>query len=504
MNRFAQQRTSDRRVAMQDEPLINRVGAALFTRYKEMHSTWASVAFFVALVIFCFSRCINSSKFSDIDGVSAFLQVLVNIAIVILLCKIVLLTVYEPFEVMVFSAVILTALLSFLLSGSNAFLILSLFIVAVKGINARTICIIVLCVVGFCLVAVIFLSLIGVLENETVAGVDRLFGMDVARRRLGFDHQNNIGGYSLVIFLCYLYLRYKKFGAVDVVCCLAGIILLYFVVSTKTTAFIIAIGIALVLVSKVLGWRRTLIVCSIIACISVFAGIYFAWAYDPNNGFLESIDHLLSGRLSYAHDFLIEYPVLPFGQGFITTNEAEELNVAPRILDNAYIHLLLRYGLVALVITLTAYGLAFVQVARKRNAAIVILLALMLLYGNSETWFFGIDGVVMLCIAFGVQPGSKHKIEKSLGDSRATEFTRRQNTSKQTLQNSNTQEFQNSGFRNYPRESQITSSRNYPHKSQNAKSRNYSHEFQKAENNYPAVSAPVSQPTAQIKPSRNA
>ncbi len=187
---------------------------------------------------------------------------------------------------MVFTAVILTALLSFLLSGSNRFFILALFILAVKGINVRMICIAVLCVVGFCLVAVIVLSLIGVIENKSIAGVDHVLGMDVARRRFGFGHQNNIGGYSLVVFLCYLYLRYKKFGVVDVVGCVAGIILLYFVVSTKTTAFIIAIGVVLVLVSKTIGWRRTFIVCLIIGCSGVFAGLYFAWAYDPNNGFV--------------------------------------------------------------------------------------------------------------------------------------------------------------------------------------------------------------------------
>ncbi len=464
MNQFVQQKTYGGRATLQNVSQTNRAGISFFAYYKKMRPTWANAAFFAALVIYSLARCISLSRLRDFDGVSVFVHVLVTIAVVILLCKITLLTVHKPAKVMVFAAVILTALLSCLMAGLNiltdisTLFILALFLVAAKDINVRMICLIVIYVVGFCMATIIVLSLVGVLENETLAGVDRVLGIDIARRRFGFGHQNSIGQLSLVIFLCYLYLRYKKFGVLDVAGCLVGVILLYFVVSTKTVAFIIAIGVVLVLVSKVIGWKRTLILCVVLGCLSVFAGLYLAWIYDPNNGFLKSLDSLLSGRLSYAHSFVSEYPVLPFGQELelISTNQARDLNVEPRVLDNAYINLLLQYGFVSLVLVMAAYGLAFVQAVRKRSVALLIMLALMLMVGNSETWLSGFDGMVLLCIAFGAQSSSRHNIETYSVNPESKNITKTK--CKQTVQRVSTCKLPEHNIEQYPRNQKVSCS----------------------------------------------
>ncbi len=386
--------------------------ASFVEGYRIVRKIGGNIAFLLALGLYCLTKCISRSELASIGVIPTLLPILTNIAIVALCCKIILLTAYRPIEVVIIIAIILVALQTCYMSGDDSFFIFSLFILSAKGVNARMMGIIALCVLGFCLALVIVLCLAGVLENNVELGVNQLLGgMEVARQRLGFAHENIIGQITLTLFLCYLFLRYKKFGVVDVLIWFAVGVVLFFVISTKTAAVIIVFGVVLVLVSKALGLKRSLILCVVLGCLSALAGICLGFIYDPDNNLLRSINTLLAGRLSYAHAFLSEYPVLPFGQELelISNSQAMRLGVSPRVLDNAYIKLLLGYGISSLIIALFAYGFSFRQAIKKCSVALAIAIVLVLLDGSCEAWFFGLVGIVALSMAFGEQVDPKDK-----------------------------------------------------------------------------------------------
>ncbi len=355
----------------------------------------ASFIFQLALAVFCVAQIINMSELYDINIFATIASILSYCALGFLLIKILLLTRFTLFEIVIFLVFTVIALLSAYNHGTTEVVYFALFIIGAKGTNARTICKTVLSIIVSGIIIIILLSIIGLLGNRTTYHENGLTGEDVYRQAFGFYHYNNIGRLSLVAFVCYLYLRYKKFGIIDICITLIWAALLYFVVTTKTAPIIMIIATILVLLSKVIHYNWFIGICVVICCIVILASLLLAYFYDPANTFMAQLDSWFTGRLGYAHICFINFPITFFGQ----SANVSSYNV---ILDNGYVSLLIRFGLFTLIAVLITYIVAFIEAFKNHNTPLIILLTIMLIMGFAETWLYTTVGLVVLTIAFGV------------------------------------------------------------------------------------------------------
>lgn len=291
------------------------------------------------------------------------------------------------FRCWVFSAfVVLVGFTSWRQSGEGWLFWAALFIVCASGVRLRPLAKIAFALSIATLVVTTLFAGCGVIENKIYVR------MGVTRYALGFTHPNTLGLYLLNMCVAFSVLHFGKNPLPDIMLLAVAVTFNLTFADSRTTAVLSLVQAALLLVfyfAKEEGSRRFLRYAFIVAVFaSVAVSAYFMVAYNPANPIHLALNYVLSGRLRLASAYYEMQPFTLLGSDFTAFSPIYWENGKPYtfVVDNAWCHLVLRYGLIPTFLFLSGYLVLLFKVVRRRKwDALLFGLVLMSVYGLSET-----------------------------------------------------------------------------------------------------------------------
>lgn len=251
------------------------------------------------------------------------------------------------------------------------------------------------------------LSLIGAIPDMDYQVFGR-FGIrnGIQRRALGLAHPNGLGGYVFAICGCEACLHRRQLGVREVgvrqvMLCLACALFSYFVPNSQG-ATLNCVALALVLVAC-MYWPKLLlpsdgfrpILLSVVGIFSNVYSVFVARAGVDVHPIVRMIDDFASSRLYYSHLAYSFYGVSLFGRR-INVGRSETADVT--FLDNTYVDLLVRHGVLVYVIMSILLIVLLYQMGRSKPF-LGYLIALRAVSGISGNGIFELDPWPILLLA---------------------------------------------------------------------------------------------------------
>lgn len=228
-----------------------------------------------------------------------------------------------------------------------------------------------------CLVTVVILSLMRIIP--TVGGVRET---GEVRMSLGFVHANTLGFILFIIGLLIFVDSYEVRSRNSFIALLLLTAVDFYIANSRTTTLLLLV-MDIVIATKVFKndmisyflnkkWVRNLLLIFVIALIGFT--VWFATSYN-GSGRLLQLNGLLNNRVQNGSYYMSLYGISLFGKNipeFVLWND----NFTQLYLDNGYLLMLIKYGVIATVI----YVMMILQSARKairvRNIAMVVAIGL--------------------------------------------------------------------------------------------------------------------------------
>ena len=284
------------------------------------------------------------------------------------------------------TALVLLGFLSWRQSGEGWLFWVALFVVCSHGVRLRP-----LAWLSFSLSLVTVATAMafagaGIIENvvTTRAGVTRY--------AMGFSHANFLGLYLLIACMSFSVLRFGKNPLPDLALIGVADAINLATADSRTTVLLSALQAALLVTFYVLrsetARRRARFCFGAVVFLAVALSIYFMVFFDASSAWQAALNDFLSGRLNLAHRYFLMQPLTLLGSDFSGYAPIywENGKTYAFVVDNAWCHLILRFGVLPAFAFITGYGLLLLRMLRgKRWDALLFGIVLMAVYGFSET-----------------------------------------------------------------------------------------------------------------------
>ncbi len=229
----------------------------------------------------------------------------------------------------------------------------------------------------WCLATVVFLSLMRIIPT-----VGSIRETGEVRMSLGFVHANTLGFILFIIGLLIFVDSYEVRSRNSFIALLLLTAVDFYIANSRTTTLLLLI-MDIVISTKVFKndmishflnkkWVRNLLLIFVIALIGFT--VWFATSYNESGRLLQ-LNKLLNNRVQNGSYYMSLYGISLFGKNipeFVLWND----NFTQLYLDNGYLLMLIRYGVIATVI----YVMMILQSARKairvKNIAMVVAIGL--------------------------------------------------------------------------------------------------------------------------------
>ncbi|WP_143786390.1 hypothetical protein [Olsenella sp. An188] len=356
--------------------------------WNSKHLNKAEIFYLLGLFLYEVSSILGISLLAESNTVVPKAVTLLKYsAFALVIIKIIMIS-YDGATALSCSALIMVGMITAQYSFDSKILDLAIMVVGARKVDFNKICKVLYTTAVAVGCIVVLSSLLGFVDNATVVSVTES-GATRIRRSFGFASQNGLGATCLAVCSSYVLSHREKqpFGRALAFAGVALVLLL--VVDTRTAAYSILIMDAMWLLIHRVNSRVALHASLIVCLLCVFAGVFLPFAYE-DKGLFQVIDGWLSGRLSCASWFLGSHDIPPFGQEihFLSTQDAAALGLTASVLDNAYIHLLLHYGVLSLIAIVAVYGLLVRRAFSSKDALMCSMVALICVLGMLETWLF--------------------------------------------------------------------------------------------------------------------
>lgn len=344
--------------------------------------------YYLAYAVYFVQCALNRTTFTEflfmpVDVFASFTQLTI---LLLLFSKFVMQR--ASFRCWAFSAlVVLIGFVSWRQSGEGWLFWAALFIVCANGVRLQP-----LAKITFALsLAVFFVTMtfaqLGLIENWVFSRNDEV------RYCMGFDHPNAFGCYLMSICVAFTAMRFGKNPAPDLALIGIAVVLNLTVANSRTSALLLLLQAVVLLIFYFVRnevarscFRRGFVVALLLV---VAVSFYFMVAYDPSNSIHAAFNKLLSGRLYLTHGYYSMQPLTLMGstfEGFAPIYRSSRTGLATFCLDNAWCHLVVRYGIVPAALLMAGYfALFFKLINRRKWDALLFGLLMMGIYGFSET-----------------------------------------------------------------------------------------------------------------------
>ena len=210
----------------------------------------------------------------------------------------------------------------------------------------------------------------------------------VVRNSLGFGHPNVLGGVLLSVCCEISYLKYKKHSFLKILFFAISIIICEFVCDSRSTEICILLLIILNYVYPLFENNKIIRkVLPFTFIILLLVSYYTGNAYGTHNSLVMKLDSIFSDRIRSIYLFLQNYNINLLGnylEYYGMWGERSSLTV----LDNAYMRLLIEYG----IITTSFFALAFYRIIKQayneNKYKIIVPVIVLLVYGLMENYMY--------------------------------------------------------------------------------------------------------------------
>ena len=340
---------------------------------KTVAITVEQFVYYAAISIYVCSTLWNRITFSSFyqDTVESILLAFDILAVALILSKL-LLQGFSGFkELTIVGSLTLLGFVSWYITKTAAMFWLAVLIAAGKNTTLRGIS----RAIFFALLFSFLLALFG-LGLEIVS--DHLVIRNgVQRFALGFSHPNYLGVVCFSLILTFRLSGFTQSRALYVALCVILGWVVYYFADTRTGLFSILILMLFILAwpsihnDRSLGLKRGIWALGILLLAYSLVTMVI---YTPSNAILSFINNVMTGRLYCANHFFNIFPPNLLGR---TVNDASVLTAGgwfSFMVDNAYCHLLIRYGVIPSVLLIFGFFAYFKSEARDPRCTLAFFL----------------------------------------------------------------------------------------------------------------------------------
>lgn len=287
-------------------------------------------------------------------------------------------------------------------ANSDELVWILIYIVTAKNVKPNSIAKTIYAVCGVGTVVIVLLALIGLITNNYELAVNSTGNITI-RMYMGFIHCNVFGSFLSTIFLCHFFIRFNKIQMLDILFGLILVSVCAFVAYSRTNALIMLIALLTIKYYQTFSKRKlkiTLFIMAFIAILSVLLSIN----YDPSNNFMVTLNAMLTGRLSAAKSAYDQYGFSIMGQNFQTIFKTStvafgKVGEQQQVIDNAFMHLLVHYGILPTTILMWYYFSNVVWLYKSQKVDILFIVFLSFVQGITEGTIYSTYNAALFILA---------------------------------------------------------------------------------------------------------
>ena len=364
--------------------------AALSTSSKLSKMTVSEALYYAAFSLFCLNYSVEVTNFEEFLFVPVATLATIIHATVLILLFMKFVSQRAPFTGWVIAAaIVLVGFVSWRQSGEGWLFWLALFVVCSEGVRLQPLAKIAFVITSVMFIVTVSFSYAGIIQDRIIS---RAGG--VQRHSLGFGHPNNIGKQLLIICTAFSVQRFGKNPTPDILLIVVTDIFNAEFADSRTAivlSFVQVIFLFIFYRVKKEKTKHKVLVCCVIALVLMVCASYYTMVnYDSSSGLYQALNSATSSRLYLQHGYYSMQGLTLFGSTFegfpaITWNPTTGAPIT-FLVDNAWCHLLLRYGIVPTFVFLSSLALLLRRIlVSNRWDALSFGLILTLFYGVMET-----------------------------------------------------------------------------------------------------------------------
>lgn len=211
------------------------------------------------------------------------------------------------------------------------------------------------------------------------------------RNSFGFAHPNVLGLFLFSISCDIFYLNYGKFRVIHYLIILSLFFITLYICDSRSAQICIVLLLIFSFTGEKLKNKRFLNTVFINFPIILFViSLVLAIIYPIKANFIITLDNLFSTRIRRASEFLNYYGVNLFGNYFKFYGQWSK-GYYLTTLDNAYMHILIHYGIFTLLIFLKSFKSLLKYTRDSKNYSIYFITITFLIYGLMERHIMEIE-----------------------------------------------------------------------------------------------------------------
>ena len=324
------------------------------------------------------------------------------IVLIFLIIQISFFQIYRKKEIIIITCISIPIIVAAAKSTNFSLLSAWMFIIASKKSDFDEIVDIAYKILCVMIPLVMICCFIGIIEDYT--GVRN----EIVRHSLGFSHPNQLGLRLFQFMACYLYRKKSMLKFYDFFVPIVIMIFTYLIPNSQT-AYICMLILILLLFVYIIGEQYSQSILSIYGkALIVFAVLFNALSVSwsiinvRGNPILYQIDLWLSRRFSACYRVFQLYGISLLGQRvYIFEEERKVVGIIGKLyLDNGYMALLLRYGIIVYGVFSVSYIFAMLHMKKRNQYFLLIVLFVYALYGVMENGIYMVTHNIFL-ISFG-------------------------------------------------------------------------------------------------------
>ena len=334
------------------------------------------------------------------DTINSFANLLVTSMLIVQISG---LQRYTRTELLLIVAVTIVLLVSAFNSKRLSIVSTWMFIVSTKEAEYEQLIRLAKRILQICVPLVMLMYFLGLIENYTMYRGDGL------RHSLGFSHPNQLGLRIFQWTACCIYLARKRcLKLLEIMVYFACVFFVYLVPNSQSAVLCLSLLVSGALFLQLSDRHRR--VQRLFALFSVggaaaanFISVVLSCIQLSKCPLLVRIDRLLSFRFSEGHKILEKYGIKWLGQmAYVSKEERKLAGITEQLfLDNSYMTLLIRYGIVVYLLFTVCFLLLLWKLYRLERYRLILILSVYAVYGIMENNVYMITHNIFL-ITMGI------------------------------------------------------------------------------------------------------
>lgn len=333
-----------------------------------------NLLFYIGYIPVLIMGILSSSAFIYSLPIEKVNKAIVAFSIVLFLLKTII-NEYQIKEFFIYFVLLIVFVVSAYQSRSTTVFTMFLFMMSSRNVNPKVINKIFFVISSVLLIAIVLASLKGIIPNFVY------YRDGLSRASLGIIYPTDFASHVFYLMCSYAFLRKDKFGLKDVI--FIGAVS-YWVYSKTNARLNFVCSILLILGMLFVRFNKKNLVKKftwLSPALGATIMIYLTYIYSPANSLTETLNKLLSGRLSIVNELMGEYGFKLFGSnvaqnglGGPTGLNFNNLLTKYIFIDSTYLRLLMMYGIITLILVLVFLTVMLKKIDEKYLLVILLVI----------------------------------------------------------------------------------------------------------------------------------